>query len=127
MTAILVLVILMMYRNLAGLNFTEQHGLLSDAMYRNLMVTRMDKIVREQIFLKFTALKYLKANITLSQINKIPTMGYYYGSTYGNVSLLFIFYFTELGAYFCYIYKEKFIKTKHYKISEGYQIPYSYV
>jgi hypothetical protein len=105
-----------------GIEFYEQHGLLT--MYRNLLVTRMDKIVREQIFLKFTALKYLKANITLSQINKIPTMGYYYGSTNGNVSLLFNnFYFTELGAYFSYIYKEKFIKTKHYKISEGSKYP----
>jgi hypothetical protein len=51
-------------------------------------------------------------------------MGYYYGSTNGNVSLLFNnFYFTELGAYFSYIYKEKFIKTKHYKISEGSKYP----
>jgi hypothetical protein len=107
-----------------GIEYYESHGLLSDAMFRNIMVNRMDKIVREQVFLKFTAIKYLKANITLSQINKTPTYDYYYGATNGNVSLLFNnYYFTELGAYLSYSYKEKFIKTQHYKISEGTKYP----
>ena len=107
-----------------GIEFYEQHGLLSDAMYRNLMVTRMDKIVREQIFLKFTAFKYLKANITLSQINKIPTMGYYYGSTYGNVSVQFNnFYFTELGSYSVTVIRKNLSKQSTIKYRKDTKYP----
>jgi hypothetical protein len=104
--------------------FNEQHGLLTDTWFRYILVNRMDKIVREQVFLKFTALKYLKADITLSQINKIPTYGYYFGVSNGSVKVLYNnFYFTELGTYLSYNFKEKFIKTQHYKISEGTKYP----
>ncbi len=107
-----------------GTEFYEQHGLLSDSWFRYILVNRMDKIVREQVFLKFTAFKYLKADITLSQINKTPTTNYYFGATNGSVRVEYNnFYFTELGAYLSYNFKEKFIKTQHYKISEGTNYP----
>jgi len=107
-----------------GIEFYEQNSLLSDAMFRNYMIIRMDKIEKEQVFLKFTAFKYLKANINFSQINKIATNDYYYGASNENVSMLFNeFNFTELGVFLCYSYKEKFIQTQRYKISEGTKYP----
>jgi hypothetical protein len=108
-----------------GIEFYEQNNtLFSDAAFRKYMIIRMDKIEKEQVFLKFTAFKYLKANISLSQVNKIATNDYQYGLSNNNVSVLFNnFYFTELGAYLCYSYKEKYIQALRYKISEGTKYP----
>jgi hypothetical protein len=110
-----------------GVNFYEQNSFLSDAQYRDYLINRMDSIEKKEVFLKFSALRYLKAEVSLSKINKSVTNEYFYGITNENVTLLLDDYnFTELGFGLCYSYKEKFIKTLRYKISMGTKYPIVY-
>ena len=110
-----------------GISFYEQQGFLSDANYRHYLISRMDKTENRKAFLHFTSFKYLKAEVSLSQINKAVTNNYGYGVKDENVTVLFNnFNFTELGVGLCYSYKEKFIKTSDNKISMGTKYPILY-
>ncbi|HNW96998.1 MAG TPA: DUF5686 family protein [Bacteroidales bacterium] len=110
-----------------GVDFNEQNLLFSDARFRDYLINRMDSIEKKEVFIKFSALRYLKADVSLSQIHKIVTNDYYYGVTNENVSLLLDEYnFTELAFGLCYSYKEKFIKTLRYKMSMGTKYPVVY-
>ncbi|MFH0865900.1 MAG: DUF5686 family protein [Bacteroidota bacterium] len=110
-----------------GAGFYEQNTFLSDEEYRDYLVNRMDSVEKKEIFLKFSALRYLKAKVSLSMIHKSVTNDYYYGITSENVTLLLDDYnFTELGFGLSYSYKEKFIKTLRYKISLGTNYPVVY-
>ncbi len=107
-----------------GINFYENVGFLSDYYFRRYLIKRMDMVEKKEAFVKFSALKYLKADISLSMINKVAMNDYAYGVRNENVTLLLKEYsFTELGIYLCYSYKEKFIKTLRYKISTGTNYP----
>jgi hypothetical protein len=107
-----------------GISFFEQNPLLGDAQLRNYMINVMDKVEKREAFIAFNALRYLKGEVGLSQINKSVTNDYAYGINYENVSVLLKNYnFTELSANLCYSYKEKFIKTLRYKISQGTNYP----
>lgn len=107
-----------------GISFYEQNPFLGDAQLRNYMIKVMDKTEKREAFIAFNALRYLKGEIGLSQINKSVTNDYAYGINYENVSVLLKNYnFTELSANLCYSYKEKFIKTLRYKISQGTNYP----
>jgi len=110
-----------------GINFYENVNFLSDSQYRDFMIIRMDKTEKKQAFLKFSAFKYLKVDVTFSQINKAVTNDYGYGMSNGNVTVLYNnFNFTELGLGLCYSYKEKFIKTANTKMSMGTNYPIMY-
>jgi len=107
-----------------GTSFNENKNFLSDGQYRDFMIIRMDKTEKKEAFVKFTALKYLKVNVSLSQSNKAVTNDYAYGVNSGDVTVLLNnFNFTELGVGLCYSYKEKFIKTLNYKMSMGTDYP----
>lgn len=107
-----------------GVSFYEANPFISDARFREYLINRMDSIEKKEVFLKFTALRYLKANISLSQIHKAVTNDYAYGITEENVTLLLDEYnFTELNIGINYSYKEKFIKTLRQKISMGTKYP----
>lgn len=110
-----------------GVDFYEKNPFLSDAQFRNYLVNRMDSTEKKEIFIKFSALKYLKAEISLSGSHKSVTSNYAYGVTNENVTILLDdFNFTELGIGLCYSYKEKFIKTLHSKFSMGTKYPIIY-
>lgn len=107
-----------------GISFFEQNPFLGDAQLRNYLIKLMDKVERREVFIGFNALRYLKGEFGLSQINKNVTNGYAYGINFENVSVLLKNYnFTELSLNLCYSYKEKFIKTLRYKISQGTNYP----
>ena len=110
-----------------GICFYEQTSLLSDAYYRRYLIKRMDKTEKKEFSIKFTALKYLKADISLSQSAKSVTNDYFYGVSNENVSMLINdFNFTEFGINLRYSYKEKFIKTPNGKISKGTNYPIAF-
>jgi hypothetical protein len=111
-----------------GVDFYEQNMFLSDARYRDYLINNMDSIEKKEVFVRFSALRYLKADISLSQIHKTMTNDYAYGINSENVTLLLSdFNFTELGFGLWYSYKEKFIKTQRYKISMGTKYPIVYI
>jgi len=107
-----------------GISFYEQLGFLSDYYFRRYLIKRMDLAEKKEAFIRFSALKYLKADIRLSLTNKVVNGDYAYGINNENVTLLLKEYnFTEIGINLCYSYKEKFIKTLNYKISTGTNYP----
>lgn len=110
-----------------GVDFYETSPFLSDSRFRDYLINRMDSTEKKDVFIKFSALNYLKADIRLSNIHKSATNDYEYGITSENVTVLLDDYnFTELWIGLCYSYKEKFIKTLRYKISMGTKYPVVY-
>jgi len=106
------------------ISYYELQGFLSDAYFRRYMIIWMDKTINKKAFVRFTSLKYLKTEISLSQVSKSVTNNYAYSNNLNNDSLLLTnFNFTELGIDLCYSYKEKFIKTTRYKLSMGTKYP----
>jgi len=64
-----------------GITFYQlDEDLLRDAYYRHFLVNWMDKVQDQKIFIHFTALKYLKTEISFSQISKSVTTNYEYAS-----------------------------------------------
>ena len=107
-----------------GITFYEQNQFLGDAQLRNYMIKVMDKTEKREAFINFSVLRYLKGEIGLSQIRKDVTNDYAYGANSENVTVLMNkFNFTELTLGLCYSYKEKFIKTLRYNISQGTKYP----
>ena len=107
-----------------SVSFYEPGSLWSDSYYRSFLIKRMDITEKKEFFVKFTALKYTKANIGLSLSAKSVTNDYFYGVSNENVSMLINDYnFTELRVGLCYSFKEKFIKTLRYKLSMGTKYP----
>ncbi|NTW31454.1 MAG: carboxypeptidase-like regulatory domain-containing protein [Bacteroidetes bacterium] len=110
-----------------GISFYEQTYYLSNSGYREFLINRMDNNIKKEISLKFTALQYLKINMSFNTSKKSVTDNYFYGVENENISLLLNQYnFTELGVGLCYSYKEKFIKTPENRISLGTKYPIIY-
>jgi len=106
------------------INFYEKQGFLSDDYFRRYMIQRMDKSQKSKGFIRFTILKYVKTEISLSQIAKSVTNSYTYGVKQNNISLfLNEFNFTELTVGLAFAFKEKYIQTLRYKISSGTKYP----
>ena len=106
------------------INFYEKQGFLSDDFFRRYMIIRMDKTLKTKTYIRFTLLKYLKTEISLSQTEKLVTNNYSYGITQNDISILFNeFNFTEIGIGLSYSFKEKYIQTLRYKLSTGTKYP----
>ena len=102
--------------------FPSRSRTLADpSTYRDLLVSRMDKIEEHSLTLSFRTLRYIQTWLEISDREKIPSFGYSFQKP--GQPALNRFEMTEFSAAFRWVYKEKFIRNARSKVSLGSDYP----
>lgn len=111
----------------AGQSFFENiKTLASSEVFRDLYISKYDKIEKYQASVSFRTLKYLKLNILANHQQRHGPTGLTIPQNDGSIKAQDIFNFNEAGIQLKYLYKEKFIQTLRNKISLGSDYPVIY-
>jgi hypothetical protein len=104
--------------------FNRESGVLSQQTIRDFFLTEMDSVTKYYASLKFSSLRYLHTDLRFNYTEKTILNDERYDFLGDNPKH---FYNSEIGVYFRYSYKEKFLQTpRGNKLSMGTKYPVVY-